>query len=210
MRELIRDIMLGLGVLFAGVSAYFQSHPPAPTDPPAAQAVAQHPISGLVLVAVLFLVAGALNVAPLLLRLVRRDTVDPKVEEDDDASITTLKHSDVEGYTSSWLRNQAHQIASARLDELAADAILLQRTVPTEGVGQAKFCEVWATMVAKWRTDVISLLEKHWGAKEVAYFASAEGYNQNESVGSVLPDAADAYRALLYCQRNLKNLRRPL
>jgi hypothetical protein len=210
MRELFRDIMIGLTVLFAGISAYYQSHPPALTDPPAAQAVAQHPTGGLALVAVLFLIAGVLNVAPLLLRLFRRNTVKATAEENDDANIATLKHSDVEGYTSSWLRNQAHQIANARLDELAADALLLQQAAPTEGANQAKFCEVWAGMVRKWRNDVISLLGKHWGDREVAYFESVEGYNKNESVGNVLPGAADAYRDLLYCQRNLKNLRRPL
>jgi hypothetical protein len=68
MREIFRDTVLALGVIFAGLSAYFQWRGPVPTDPPAVQQAVSHPIAGLALVGVLFAIAGILNSAPLLLR----------------------------------------------------------------------------------------------------------------------------------------------
>jgi hypothetical protein len=67
-REIFRDIMLALGVAFAGLSAYFQWRGPVPTDPPAVQTVGSHPVTGLIVVAVLFIIAGLLNSTPLLSR----------------------------------------------------------------------------------------------------------------------------------------------
>src|SRR5258708_2804141 len=84
MREFFRDVMIFVGVCFAGISAYYQSHPPTPTDPPAVQTVASHPIAGLIVVALLFIIAGVLNSTPLLSRLlpkkkpdVAREAADP-------------------------------------------------------------------------------------------------------------------------------------
>jgi hypothetical protein len=67
-REMFRDIMVALGAAFAGLSAYFQWRGPVPTDPPAVQTVGSHPIAGLIVVAVLFIIAGLLNSTPLLSR----------------------------------------------------------------------------------------------------------------------------------------------
>lgn len=72
MREWYRDIMVGLAVLFGAAQAYFAARGPLPSDPPAIQTAAAHPIGGLIVFAILFLVAGVLNSAPLLSRLLPR------------------------------------------------------------------------------------------------------------------------------------------
>lgn len=64
-----QNIMVTLGVFFAGVSAYIAWRGPRAADPPVVQSVATHPIGGLIVVGGLFLLAGVLNVAPLLIRL---------------------------------------------------------------------------------------------------------------------------------------------
>jgi len=71
MREYFRDAMLLLGVTFAGIQAFYiwRSSDPAAAPPPA---LLHHPIGGLVMVAVLFIIAGLLNAAPLLQRLLQR------------------------------------------------------------------------------------------------------------------------------------------
>jgi hypothetical protein len=68
MREWYRDAMLALAVLFGGLQAYLVWRGPQSADPPAMQAAASHPIAGLILVAVIFLIAGLLNAAPLINR----------------------------------------------------------------------------------------------------------------------------------------------
>ncbi len=201
MREVFRDCMIFVGVVFAGISAYYQSHPPTQTDPPVAQAIAEHPTSGLVLVAVLFIIAGVLNFAPLLLRF-----FPTRLKE----KFTQPKSSDVEGYAASLLRNQAYEIAKLQLDQLSETAQFLVIKVPVEGTDQGALCTFWAQSVSKWRSDVIQLLKKTWGDNVVADFADAEGFNRYEPVGNVLHGAADSYRDLLHCQRNLKNIKRAI
>jgi hypothetical protein len=71
MREVYRDIVYGLTLLIGATNAYFAVRGPRAADPPAVQAVANHPIGGLIVVAILFLIAGVLNAAPLLNRLIR-------------------------------------------------------------------------------------------------------------------------------------------
>jgi hypothetical protein len=61
--------MVTLGVFFAAVSAYIAWRGPRAADPAVVQSVATHPIGGLIVVCVLFVLAGLLNIAPLLIRL---------------------------------------------------------------------------------------------------------------------------------------------
>src|ERR1035438_2933263 len=69
MREWFRDAMLILGVTFAGIQAFYAwrgSGSGVPTPAPL-----NHPVGGLIVVAVLFVIAGILNAAPLLRRLLK-------------------------------------------------------------------------------------------------------------------------------------------
>lgn len=131
MRDLFRDFMILMGVIFAGISAYYQSHPPAPTDPPAVQVVAQHPVGGLIVVAVLFLIAGALNSTPLLLRMLpakHKDGIgeqsDNHEEVVDDAEVRDAflgEHAAREKYQDQFVlcREERDQLRS-ELDKLKA------------------------------------------------------------------------------------------
>lgn len=64
-----QNIMVTVGVLIAGYQTYLMQRGPSPTDPPIVQAAINHPLRGLILVGALFVIAGLLNVAPLLLKL---------------------------------------------------------------------------------------------------------------------------------------------
>lgn len=59
-----------------GFQVYFAWRGPAPSDPPAVQAATGHPIGGLILVAGLFILAGLLNSAPVLRRLLPTKKID--------------------------------------------------------------------------------------------------------------------------------------
>ena len=80
MRELFRDAMLVLGVTFAGIQAFYiwRGSDPAARAP----AALNHPIGGLAVVAVLFIIAGVLNAAPLLRRLIRRQGTEDQTKPD--------------------------------------------------------------------------------------------------------------------------------
>jgi len=85
MRDLYRDFMLALAVLLAALQVYFAWRGPRPADSPAVQVVTGHPVVGLIVVAVLFLIAGVLNSAPLLRRLLptRKPDVPSTIDETD-------------------------------------------------------------------------------------------------------------------------------
>lgn len=68
MREYFRDAMITLGVIFAGLQAFLVWRGSDPQVPSTAPMPLTRPIGGLVLVAVLFIVAGVLNIAPLFIR----------------------------------------------------------------------------------------------------------------------------------------------
>jgi len=69
MREFFRDAMLTLGVIFGGFQVFLVWHRSNPQVPITAQLPLIHPVGGPILVAVLFIIAGLLNVAPLVRRL---------------------------------------------------------------------------------------------------------------------------------------------
>lgn len=69
MREFFRDAMLTLGVIFGGLQVFLIWHRSDPQVPSAAQLPLTHPVGGPILVAVLFIIAGLLNIAPLIRRL---------------------------------------------------------------------------------------------------------------------------------------------
>ena len=75
MREWYRDIMFFLAVAFGAVQAWFAWLGPVPADSSTAQAMANHPVGGLIVFAVLFVAAGLLNSAPLLSRLLPKKKV---------------------------------------------------------------------------------------------------------------------------------------
>jgi hypothetical protein len=94
MREVYRDIVYGLTLVVASFTAYLAWRGPRAADPPAVQAAANHPIGGLIVVATLFLLAGVLNSAPLLLRLLSRNKVDAAAEDGD--TVDSTEHDDTD------------------------------------------------------------------------------------------------------------------
>lgn len=109
-----------------------------------------------------------------------------------------------------FLTNQAHEIAKIRLEQLADEAIMLVRLVPTRNSNQSTAAHLWSQFVARWRHDVIHNLQTYWGNDAVSYFASADGFNKYEPVGDIMDIAANPYRELLHSQKTLKELRRTL
>ena len=83
MREWYRDIVLLFALIASAIQAYFAWRGPSAADPPTMQTAAEHPIGGLVLVAALFIVAGVLNSAPLLRRLLPSKKESDTTESDD-------------------------------------------------------------------------------------------------------------------------------
>src|SRR5713101_6090170 len=81
MREYFRDAMLTLGVMFAGLQVFLVWHGRGPQVPAAAPIPLTRPIGGLILVAVLFIMAGMLNIAPLLIRRFFPTSILPKDAE---------------------------------------------------------------------------------------------------------------------------------
>lgn len=112
--------------------------------------------------------------------------------------------------TSDLLTSQAHEIAKIRLEELADEAIMLVRLVPTKTANQSTSAHLWSQFVGRWRAQVVHVLQNHWGNDVVEYFASADGFNKHEAVGDILEVAANPYRELLHSQKTLKDLRRTL
>jgi hypothetical protein len=90
MREWYRDIVYGLTLVIASFTAYLTWRGPQPADPPIVSSVVQHPVAGLVLVATLFLIAGALNFTPLLLRLFPSKKIAADSTENDDLDFKQL------------------------------------------------------------------------------------------------------------------------
>lgn len=102
MREWYRDIVYGLTLLVASFTAYLAWRGPQAADPPAVQTAASHPIGGLIVVATLFILAGALNSVPLLLRLLSRKKIAANAE-DVDAIDSTEGDSDKPDYQTQFL-----------------------------------------------------------------------------------------------------------
>ena len=72
MREGIRDVLILMGVVFAGIQVYEGRN----NLPP-------HPIVWPIIIAALFIIAGLLNVAPIVLRSLSRNTGKDKLDADD-------------------------------------------------------------------------------------------------------------------------------
>lgn len=89
MREFFRDAMLVLGVVFSGLQVLLVWHGDLRSPAAATSAIPiTHPLGGLILVAALFILAGALNSAPLLFRrrFVKVESADSKSASNSDDS----------------------------------------------------------------------------------------------------------------------------
>ena len=136
MREFYRDTVYGLTLLVALFNTYLVWRGPLPADPPAVQAVASHPVAGLIVFAVLFLIAGLLNSAPLLTRFFRPKRADDETDsaETDEADFRQLfleeqvsrdKYQDQ--YVKAreerdWLKNELDQLKAQRPEVSVKDS----------------------------------------------------------------------------------------
>jgi hypothetical protein len=103
------------------------------------------------------------------------------------------------------------QKIGARLDELFQRGQRLQGKAPITGnAGEVAFCQFWAEEVQGWSQRMSNLLWENYGEEVGRDFNNNVGLNQNENVGSIHPDAAHAYRALVHQLKTFQNIRRTL
>jgi len=112
--------------------------------------------------------------------------------------------------TSNLLSDQAKEIAKIRLKELADRANYLAGNVPMQEQNSERFFRFWAEEANNWGIVVQDVLIKHWGKGKLEQFTSLDGFNNQEQVGQVHKEVADAYRLLLFRQRNLTQVRASL
>jgi hypothetical protein len=105
------------------------------------------------------------------------------------------------------LSDQAKEIAKIRLKELADRANYLAGKVPMQDQNSERLFHFWAEEANNWGVVVQDVLTKHWGKGKLEQFTSLDGFNNQEQVGQVHKEVADAYRLLLFRQRSLTQVR---
>jgi hypothetical protein len=118
MRESFRDMLIAIGVLFSGVQAY-EGRNNLPS----------HPLIGSILVAVLFIIAGLLNVAPRIVPLFRGSKSRPKRGHafyEDDPHYTTVRDHN--------FKNETVELDGKRFEdcEFVNSTIMFHGDAPTE------------------------------------------------------------------------------
>jgi hypothetical protein len=101
--------------------------------------------------------------------------------------------------------------AEKRIAQLEQHAAWLQGKAPTQGnATESTFCQFWAEEAGNWTNQITKLLWDNYGENVARDFTSNTGINHSESVGTIHPEAASAYRVLVRQRVTLKNILRTL
>jgi hypothetical protein len=108
-------------------------------------------------------------------------------------------------------RETSKQFAKLKIAQLDNQGAWLQGKAPIQGnANESIFCQFWAEEARNWSDQICKLLWDNYGETVARDFTSNVGINPAESLGTVHPEAAAAYRTLVHQRKTLQNIRRIL